>query len=123
MSLAKKFLIGVISLSFVFIFLLFIIVKGNLDTKLIFADNITPIKKLQVLTEQIKEVPFRMYGYLGDQFPAIGNGHHLKESRGNIKKYWNEFNTIFKNAHLSENPKHKNIIETFYDDYMAEQGD
>jgi len=62
------------------------------------------------MDRQIKEIRFRLAGYLINQLPAVGNRNQLREARKEIKQGWELFKNKNKNRNLDIGKKEKTLI-------------
>ncbi len=65
--------------------------RASYSLEMVYESNVVPTSALLEMDRQIKEVRFRLAGYVIDQFPAVGNRHHLKQTRGEITEAWGLF--------------------------------
>ncbi len=60
--------------------------SDSLET--VYESNVVPTAALLEMDRHIKEIRFRLAGYVINQFSAVGNSNHLKESRQGIAREW-----------------------------------
>jgi diguanylate cyclase (GGDEF)-like protein/PAS domain S-box-containing protein len=57
----------------------------------VYEHRVEPTSALLEIDAALKEVRFRMAGFLLDQMPAVGNGNHLREVRAILPQAWQRF--------------------------------
>lgn len=61
---------------------------GSQELARVYERRVEPAQALHQMEEALKDVRFRLAGYLLDQLPAVGNLNHLEEARGSVIDNW-----------------------------------
>jgi len=65
--------------------------QGTRSLESVYEHRVVPTSMLAAIDDSLKDLRFRMAGYLLDQMPAVGNTNQLNESRANVPQHWKEF--------------------------------
>lgn len=76
----------------------------------VYKRHVRPAGALMEMDAALKEVRFRMAGYLLDQAPIVGNRNHLREARAALLSAWGRFKKDA-SGHLFS-PEEQRLIET-----------
>jgi diguanylate cyclase (GGDEF)-like protein/PAS domain S-box-containing protein len=68
----------------------------------VYEHRVEPAAALLEMDAALKEVRFRMAGYLLDQHPAVGNANHLREVRALVPEAWRRFKQKITSETLSQ---------------------
>lgn len=79
--------------------------QGSQALESVYVNHIEPSSALQEIDKNMKEIRFRMAGFVLDQMPATGSKIHLKEARGDIDKSWALFKEKTRDNPLSAEEK------------------
>ncbi len=71
----------------------------------VYERQIEPAAALHEMEEALKDVRFRLAGYLLDQMPAVGNTNHLREARDKIFDNWLRFKQATADNAFSEHER------------------
>ncbi|MBZ0092349.1 MAG: MCP four helix bundle domain-containing protein, partial [Sulfuricellaceae bacterium] len=71
----------------------------------VFENRVQPTAALQDIDDNLKEVRFRMAGFLLDQMPAVGSSNQLKDARASIPQEWNTFKEKTAGTQFSDDAK------------------
>lgn len=83
--------LSVITLSLFAVVSIYNVHDGSQQLSAVYERRVEPALALHEMEEAIKDVRFRLAGYLLDQMPAVGNLNHLEEARGAIGDNWLRF--------------------------------
>ncbi len=83
--------LSVITLSLFAVVSIYNVHDGSQQLSQVYEHRVEPALALHEMEEAIKDVRFRLAGYLLDQLPAVGNLNHLEEARGAIGDNWLRF--------------------------------
>jgi diguanylate cyclase (GGDEF)-like protein/PAS domain S-box-containing protein len=84
--------------------------QGSQALSTVYENHVEPRRALLEMESTLKEIRFRMAGYVLDQHPAVGNNIHLSEARQIIPKAWRDFQ--HKTRHNSFSPDQQALIST-----------
>ena len=65
--------------------------QGTSALESVYENSVLPMSQLTAVDANLKDLRFRMAGYLLDQMPAVGNTNQLKEARAKIPERWTEY--------------------------------
>ena len=65
--------------------------QGTSALESVYEKSVLPMSQLIAVDANLKDLRFRMAGYLMDQMPAVGNTNQLNEARAKIPENWNEY--------------------------------
>ncbi len=65
--------------------------QGTSALESVYENSVLPMSQLTAVDANLKDLRFRMAGYLMDQMPAVGNTNQLKEARTRIPERWVEY--------------------------------
>mgnify|MGYP001560795271 FL=1 len=83
--------LSVISLSLFAVVSIYNVHDGSQQLSRVYERRVAPAAALHEMEAALKDVRFRLAGYLLDQLPAVGNLNHLEEARGAITGNWLRF--------------------------------
>jgi diguanylate cyclase (GGDEF)-like protein/PAS domain S-box-containing protein len=84
--------------------------EGSRALSSVYENQVQPLRALLEMERALKEVRFRMAGYVLDQHPAWGNHIHLNESMQSIPRAWQDFKQKSRVTNFS--PKQQALIST-----------
>ena len=65
--------------------------QGTRALESVYEHRVVPTSLLSTIDDKLKDLRFRMAGYLLDQMPAVGNTNQLNEARALVPERWNEY--------------------------------
>ncbi|MHB8535522.1 MAG: methyl-accepting chemotaxis protein [Sulfuricaulis sp.] len=65
--------------------------QGSQSLQTVYENMVVPASLLNDMDSELKEVRFRMAGYLTDQMPAVGSMNQVKEVKQKIPELWAEY--------------------------------
>lgn len=68
--------------------------RGSDALKSVYEHRVVPTSLLTAMDTNLRDLRFRMAGYLVDQMPVVGNINHLNELRLNTPEHWREYKRI-----------------------------
>lgn len=83
--------LSVISLSLFAVVSTYNVYDGSQQLSRVYERRVAPAAALHEMEAALKDVRFRLAGYLLDQLPAVGNLNHLEEARDAITDNWLRF--------------------------------
>ncbi len=83
--------VSVLALGLFAVIAVYSIRDGTESLSEVYERQVEPAAALHAMEEALKDVRFRLAGYLLDQLPAVGNTNHLREARGKIFDNWQHF--------------------------------
>ena len=76
--------------------------QGSKSLQSVYENMVVPISILKEMDGDLKDLRFRMLGYLVDQMPAVGNMNHVKEVKQKTPELWAEYKTRIQANTLDE---------------------
>ncbi len=76
--------------------------QGSKSLQSVYENMVVPIFILKEMDGDLKDLRFRMLGYLVDQMPAVGNMNHVKEVKQKMPVLWAEYKTRIQDNALDE---------------------
>ena len=76
--------------------------QGTRALESVYEHRVVPASLLAAIDDRLKDLRFRMAGYLVDQMPAVGNTNQLNEARVNVPERWKEYKARTQNNELSD---------------------
>ncbi len=67
--------------------------QGSKSLQSVYENMVVPISILKEMDGELKDVRFRMAGYLTNQMPAVGSMNHVKEAKQKVPELWAEYRT------------------------------
>ena len=67
--------------------------QGSKSLQSVYENMVMPISILKEIDGELKDVRFRMAGYLTNQMPAVGSMNHVKEAKQKVPELWAEYRT------------------------------
>ncbi|MEK7207458.1 MAG: methyl-accepting chemotaxis protein, partial [Pseudomonadota bacterium] len=67
--------------------------QGSKSLQSVYENMVVPFSILKEMDNDLKDVRFRMLGYLLNQMPAVGNMNHVKEVKQKLPELWAEYKT------------------------------
>ena len=83
--------VSVLALGLFAVIAVYSIRDGTESLSEVYERQVEPAAALHAMEEALKDVRFRLAGYLLDQLPAVGNTNHLREAHGKIFDNWLRF--------------------------------
>jgi methyl-accepting chemotaxis protein len=65
--------------------------QGTSTLEAVYEHWVVPTSQLAAIDANLKDLRFRMAGYLVDQMPAVGNANQLNEARAKVPEQWKEY--------------------------------
>ncbi len=65
--------------------------QGSKSLQSVYENMVVPISILKEMDGDLKDLRFRMLGYLVDQMPVTGNVNHVKEVKQKLPELWDEY--------------------------------
>ena len=116
LSIKNRLYTGAMLMAFAMLLLLglniYNVWRASYSLETVYEAHVEPTSALLEMDRQIKEIRFRLAGYLINQLPAVGNRNHLKEARKEIKRAWGLFKNKNKDQNLHVGEKEKSFIAT-----------
>ncbi|MHB8455764.1 MAG: putative bifunctional diguanylate cyclase/phosphodiesterase [Acidiferrobacterales bacterium] len=72
----------------------------------VYENNVQPLEPLLTVESNLKEIQYRMAGYLLDQMPAVGNRIELAAARKAIPAAWAQFRIMTRHRRFTQEDQH-----------------
>jgi len=79
--------------------------QGTRSLESVYEHRVVPTSLLSAIDDSLKDLRFRMAGYLLDQMPAVGNSNQLNETRAKVPERWKEYKARTQDHDLSDDAR------------------